>query len=114
RRPIARAIGERVVMFSDAARNFSHYLWALLRAGVIGLAAAWAIASIVLSVQLGMRWAEVTDVYQRLDAGIFGGLIVTVLQILLLTKFAAWKRSYLIGAGFSIGGTIVSQAVTLS
>ena len=101
-------------MFSDAARNFSHYLWALLRAGVIGLAAAWAIASIVLSVQLGMRWAEVTDVYQRLDAGIFGGLIVTVLQILVLPNIAAWTLSYLTGAGFSIGGTIVSPAGTLA
>ncbi|MDN6533084.1 MAG: DUF6350 family protein [Yaniella sp.] len=114
RRPIARAIGERVEMFSGAARNFSHYLWALLRAGVIGLAAAWAIASIVLSVQLGMRWAEVTDVYQRLDAGIFGGLIVTVLQILVLPNIAAWTLSYLTGAGFSIGGTIVSPAGTLA
>lgn len=114
RRPIALAIGERVDMFSDAARNLSHYLWALLRAAVIGLAGAWAIASVVLAVQLGVHWAEVTDVYQRLDAGIFGGLVVTVLQILVLPNVAAWTISYLTGAGFSLGSTVVSPAGTLA
>lgn len=114
RRPIVVAIGERVDMLSDAARNLSHYLWALLRAAVIGLAGAWAIASIVVAVQLGIHWAEVTDVYQRLDAGIFGGLVVTVLQILVLPNVAAWTISYLTGAGFSIGSTVVSPAGTLT
>ncbi|WP_022871509.1 cell division protein PerM [Yaniella halotolerans] len=114
RRPIALAIGDRVEMFSDATRNVSHYLWALLRAGVISLAGAWVIASIAMTVQLGLHWAEVADVYQRLDAGIFGGFIVTVLQILVLPNVAAWTLSYLTGAGFSLGGTVVSPAGTLA
>lgn len=114
RKPLAQRIGDRVDGFSDAARNFSYYMWALLRAAVIGLAGAWAIASIVLAVQIGMNWAEVTDVYQRLDAGIFGGLVVTVLQILILPNLAAWTISYLTGAGFSIGSTVVSPAGTLA
>lgn len=114
RRPIAHAIGARVDTFSDAARNFSHYAWALLRAAIIGLAGAWAIGSIVLAVQIGIHWAEVTDVYQRLDAGIVGGLIVTVLQILVLPNVVAWTISYLTGAGFSLGTSVVSPAGTLA
>lgn len=114
RRPIAEAIGERVDTFSDAARHTCHYVWALLRAAVVSLAGAWAIGSLVLAVQIGIHWAEVTDVYQRLDAGIFGGLIVTVLQILVLPNIAAWTISYLSGAGFSLGTTMVSPAGTVS
>lgn len=114
RRPIALAIGDRVERFSDTARNLSHYLWAVLRAGVMSLAGAWAIASIAMTVQLGIHWAEVADVYQRLDAGIAGGFIVTVLQMLVLPNIAAWTLGYLTGAGFSLGGTVVSPAGTLA
>src|SRR5699024_2875625 len=66
--PLRDYIGGRVDRLSDAARHFWHYLWALLRAATIAVAGAWAIALIVLSVQIGIHWAEVTDVYQRLDA----------------------------------------------
>ncbi len=113
-RPIADFIADRVDRFPDSARNLSHYLWALLRAAVIALAGAWAIAAILVVVQLGMHWADVTDVYQRLDAGIFGGLVVTVLQILLLPNVVAWTISYLTGAGFQIGATHISPAGTLA
>ena len=111
--PLGEYIGGRVDQLSDAARNFWHYLWALLRAATIAVAGAWAIASIMLSVQIGMHWAEVTDVYQRLDAGIFGGLVITILQILILPNLAAWTLSYLTGAGFRIGTVEVSPAGTL-
>src|SRR5699024_11209237 len=99
---------------SDVARNFSHYLWALLRAAVIGIVGAWAIASILLTIQIGIHWADVTDVYQRLDAGIFGGLVITVLQILVLPNVSAWTISYLTCALFSFVTTIVSPVVTIS
>ena len=114
RKPIAEFIARRVDAFPDVARNLSHYLWALLRAAVIGLAGAWAIAALLVTVQLGMHWAAVTDVYQRLDAGIFGGLVITILQILVLPNLVAWAMSYLTGAGFRIGSTEISPAGTLA
>ncbi len=114
RRPLTEQIRARVDTLSDVARNFSHYLWALLRAAVIGVLGAWAIASVLLTIQIGIHWADVTEVYQRLDAGIYGGLVMTMLQILLLPNVAAWTISYLTGAGFSIGTTIVSPAGTIS
>ena len=114
RTPIAEFIAQRVDKFPDSARNLSHYLWALLRAAVIGLAGAWAIAAILVTVQLGMHWAAVADVYQRLDAGIFGGLVITLLQILVLPNLVAWTMSYLTGAGFRIGATEISPAGTLA
>ena len=111
--PIAESIGARVERLSDAGRNFWHYLWALLRAATMAVAGAWAIASIVVSVQIGRHWAEVTDVYQRLDAGIFGGFVITILQILMLPNVAAWTLSYLSGVGFHIGTLEVSPAGTI-
>ncbi len=111
--PLVKDIAHRVDRLSDAARHFWHYLWALLRAATIALAGSWAIASIVLAVQIGIHWPAVTDVYQRLDAGIFGGLVITVLQILVLPNVAAWTLSYLTGAGFRIGTVEVSPAGTL-
>lgn len=113
RHPIAEYVAHRVDRFSDNARNLCHFLWALLRAAVIGLAGAWAIAAILVTIQVGIHWAEVTDVYQRLDAGVFGGLVVTILQILVLPNVVAWTISYLTGAGFNIGATEISPAGTL-
>lgn len=114
RQPIGEYLVHRVDQLSDNARNIWHYLWALLRAGVIGLAGAWAIAAIVLTVQVGIHWADVTDAYQRLDAGIVGGLVITLLQILVLPNMVAWTISYLTGAGFRIGATEISPAGTLA
>jgi hypothetical protein len=114
RQPIAEYLGQRVEQLTDSARNFWHYVWALLQAAVIGVAAAWAIASIMVTVQLGIHWADVADVYQHLDAGIFGGLVITVLQIALLPNLVAWTISYLTGAGFSIGATEISPAGTVA
>lgn len=114
RQPIGEYLVQRVDQLSDNARNIWHYLWALLRAGVIGLAGAWAIAAIVLTVQVGIHWADVTDAYQRLDAGIVGGLVITLLQILVLPNMVAWTISYLTGAGFRIGATEISPAGTLA
>jgi hypothetical protein len=114
RHPIAEYLGQRVEQLTDSARNFWHYVWALLRAAVIAVAAAWAIAAILVTVQLGIHWADVADVYQRLDAGIFGGLIITVLQIAILPNLVAWTISYLTGAGFSIGATEISPAGTVA
>src|SRR5699024_4308141 len=99
-RRLREQIGARMGTVSDVSRDVSHYLWALLRAAVIGIVGAWAIASILLTIQIGIHWADVTDVYQRLDDGIFGGLVITVLQILVLPNVAAWTISYLTGAGF--------------
>lgn len=111
--PLTQAITQRVDSLSDAARHTWHYIWALLRAGIMALAGAWAMAAILVTVQLGMHWAAITDVYQRLDAGILGDLIITVLQILILPNLVAWTISYLTGAGFSIGTMEVSPAGTL-
>lgn len=114
RQPIGESLIQRIDQLSDNARHFWHYFWALLRAGIIGLAGAWAIAAIVMTVQVGIHWAEVTDVYQRLDAGIFGGLVITILQIVVLPNVVAWTISYLTGAGFHIGATEISPAGTLA
>lgn len=111
--PLIKRVTARVDRLSDAGRNCWHYLWALLRAAVVALAAAWAIAAIVVTVQIGMHWAQLTDVYQRLDAGIFGDLVVTVLQILVLPNVVAWTISYLTGAGFIIGAAEISPAGTI-
>lgn len=112
--PISQYLTQRVERFSDSARNLCHYLWALLRAAVIAVAGAWAIGSILVTVQLGIHWADIADVYQRLDAGIFGGLVVTILQMLILPNVVAWTISYLTGAGFHIGALEVSPAGTLA
>lgn len=112
--PLRGVVAERVERYSDTGRNLCHYVWALLRAAVIAVAGAWAIGAILVTVQLGIHWADIADIYQRLDAGIFGGLVVTVLQILILPNVVAWTISYLTGAGFHIGALEVSPAGTLA
>lgn len=88
---------------SQVSRWTSSYLWSVVRAAVVGVLVAAAIASVMLSVQVVLQWASVAEVYQRLGSGIWGGASLTVLQLGMMPNAAWWTLSYLTGAGFSMG-----------
>lgn len=78
-------------------------LSAIIIGGLLG------IGSLAYSISLAFHFSVVRDLYAVLDAGIIGGVLLTILAILTLPNMAISALSYLLGSGFAVGsGTIVS------
>lgn len=60
-------------------------------------------SSIVLGVALVLSYAQVISLYEALQAGIFGGAVITLVQLLLLPNLLVWTLAWISGAGFAIG-----------
>lgn len=96
---------------SQVSRWTGSYLWSVLRSAVVGVFAAYALASVLLSVQMMLQWASITDVYQRLGSGVIGGSSLTVIQLGIMPNVGMWTLSYLTGAGFLAGtGSLVAPS----
>ena len=81
----------------------------LTRISVIVVGGLLGIGAFAYSLSLAFHFSVVRDLYAVLDAGIIGGILLTVLAILTLPNMAISALSYLLGTGFSIGsGTLVS------
>ncbi|MFM6975018.1 MAG: DUF6350 family protein [Agromyces sp.] len=81
-------------------------------AAVVG--AILTVAGLALAVALAGNYAAVVGVYQSLQAGVLGGIIVTLVQLIVLPNLVVWAASWIVGAGFSIGaGTAVSPGGTV-
>jgi len=60
-------------------------------------------SSIVLGASLVLAYAQIISLYEALQAGIFGGLVITLVQLLLLPNLLIWTLAWMSGAGFAIG-----------
>lgn len=84
----------------------------LTRISVIVIGALLGIGSLLYSISLALHFSVIRDLYAVLDAGIIGGILLTILAILTLPNMAISALSYLLGSGFSIGsGTLVSPGI---
>lgn len=73
------------------------------------------LGALALTVMFIVNYGSVIGLYQTLQAGIWGGIVLTIGELLLLPTLAVWGTSWMFGAGFSIGvGTSVSPAATLA
>lgn len=98
---------------SQHSRWAGSYVWSAIRAGVLGIAAAFCLSALLLSVDIGLHWADIVTVYERLDPGIVGGSVLTVAQLGLLPNFAFWTLAWSSGAGFAMGtGSSISPLAT--
>ncbi len=76
-----------------------------------GIAATTIVAggAALVVVSLVVQASRVTEMTRTLDAGLTGGLLVTLIGAALLPNAAVWAGSYAVGAGFAVGtGTLVS------
>jgi hypothetical protein len=84
----------------------------LTRISLLVIGALLGIGALAYSLSLLFHFAVVRDLYAVLDAGIIGGVLLTILGILTLPNMAISALSYLLGSGFSIGsGTLVSPGI---
>ena len=81
----------------------------LTRISTIVIGGLLGVGSLAYSISLALHFSVVRNLYAVLDAGIIGGVLLTVLAILTLPNMAISALSYLLGSGFAVGsGTIVS------
>lgn len=76
--------------------------------GVLSLAAA------LVAVLVALDYATIAGLYQSLEAGVDGGIALTVAELALLPNVVVWAGAWLLGPGFAIGsGSLVSTGGTL-
>ncbi|WP_120003253.1 DUF6350 family protein [Nesterenkonia muleiensis] len=93
----------KVESLSQQLKWAGAYLWAVLRGGTAAATAAVGLSSVLLAGWLSWRWMDVVNSYQELDAGIAGGVGLTLLHLGLAPNLLLWTLAYSTGAGFTMG-----------
>ena len=93
----------RVEQYSQQLKWAGAYLWAVLRAGVVAAVAAVGLSALLLAGWLGSQWMQIANSYQQIDAGIWGGIGLTLLHLGLVPNAVLWTLAYAAGPGFSMG-----------
>nr|WP_240629922.1 DUF6350 family protein [Specibacter cremeus] len=101
---------------SQQQRWAGSYAWAVVRGGFVGFLASMALAAVLLSVNLAVRWADIVSVYQGLQPGVVGGSVLTIAQLGYLPNLAVWALAWASGAGFALGAgsTVTPLATTVA
>lgn len=86
---------------------------ASLAGGTAVAAAVIAVAGVVLAVLMLINFATIIRLFESLQGGIGGGIVLTAAQLLFMPNFVIWAASWFIGTGFAIGtGSLVSPMGT--
>ncbi|MGG5173909.1 DUF6350 family protein [Pseudarthrobacter sp. J1763] len=88
---------------SQHSRWAGSYLWSVVRAGFVAILTAFALAAVLLSVDLLIHWADVVTVFEALKVDPWGAAVLTLAQMGYLPNMAVFSLAWLSGAGFSIG-----------
>lgn len=88
---------------------------AALRAGLGTVATVTAVAALLTACALLLGYGQVIALYESVQAGVLGGVALTVAQLAVLPTLVVWAAAWLVGPGFAVGaGSTVSPiAVSL-
>lgn len=88
-------------------------LSASLRGGLITAALVIGASAVALSVLIIANFASILGIYEGLQGGGGGSLILTAAQLMFMPNFVLWVVSWFIGTGFALGtGSSVSPVGT--
>ncbi|WP_307081366.1 cell division protein PerM [Arthrobacter agilis] len=88
---------------SQHSRWAGSYAWSVLRSGFLAVMVTLCLSAVLLSVAIGLNWAGIAAIYERIDGGIAGASVVTLLQLGFLPNLAMWTMAWSTGAGFALG-----------
>ncbi|MHA7286700.1 cell division protein PerM [Arthrobacter sp. MDT3-44] len=88
---------------SQHSRWAGSYAWSVLRSGFLAVMVAVCLSAVLLAVAIGLNWAGIAAIYERIDGGIAGASMVTLFQLGLLPNLAVWTMAWSTGAGFALG-----------
>jgi hypothetical protein len=108
----AERVQQRVIVWAE---GLSATRREVIRTAVVGGTAAvgivLAVSAVLFAVALFVNFPSVVRLYEGLQGGAGGGLILTAAQLMFMPNFILWVASWLIGPGFAIGvGSSVSPA----
>lgn len=104
-------LGERL---SDVPAAVRSAIADAARGGGVVVSGILAVSAAVVGVLILADYATLAGLYQTLQAGIVGGLALTLAQLALLPNAMVWTASWLLGPGFALGsGTTVSPGGTV-
>jgi hypothetical protein len=108
----AERVQQRVIVWAE---GLSATRREVIRTAVVGGTAAvgivLAVSAVLFAVALFVNFPTVVSLYEGLQGGAGGGLILTAAQLMFMPNFILWVASWLIGPGFAIGvGSSVSPA----
>jgi Family of unknown function (DUF6350) len=84
-----------------------------LRGGTAAAAGVMAIAGIATAIMILANYATIIGLYETLQAGIMGGITLTLAQLALIPNLVIWAASWFVGPGIAVGvGTSVSPVGT--
>ncbi|MCS5732640.1 cell division protein PerM [Herbiconiux daphne] len=107
---LRRRLGGRVAAIDPSDRGLVRLM---LRAGAISAAGVVGISAIAMALILVVNFASIVALYESLQAGLVGGISLTVAQLAVLPNLIVWTASWFVGPGFAIGtGSAVSPLGT--
>lgn len=85
----------------------------ILRGGAMAVAAIMVVSGLLVAVVVLGNYGTIIGLYEQLQAGIVGGIPLTLLQLSVIPNLVIWAASWLVGPGFAVGtGSVVSATGT--
>lgn len=84
-----------------------------LRAGAVAAMAVVGFSAVAMALILVVNFSPIVALYEGLQAGVLGGVSLTLAQLALLPNLIVWTASWFVGPGFALGtGSAVSPLGT--
>ncbi|WP_241972645.1 DUF6350 family protein, partial [Cryobacterium cryoconiti] len=86
---------------------------AALRGGTAAAAGILCVAGLTVFVLILTNYATIIGLYETVQAGVLGGIALTIAQLALIPNLVIWAASWFVGPGIAVGvGTSVSPVGT--
>lgn len=85
-----------------------------VRVGVGGALAVVATGALLTAIAIAVGYAQLIALYESLQTGVLGGVVLTLAQLALLPVVVLWAASWVVGPGFAVGvGSAISPFTTV-
>lgn len=100
---VGAGVGHQAGLLGPLAGRLPPSARRVLRAAAVAAGAMVALGSVLLVISLAVHLGRVRTLYEVLDPGLSGGLVVTLLGAALLPNAAVWGAAVALGPGFAVG-----------
>ena len=106
----ARGIRER---FADLPKTARAVVAGALRGGSAAAAGVIGVSAVAVAVLTLVNFATIIGLYETLQSGVLGGIILTLAQLALIPNLVVWAAAWFVGPGIAVGvGTSLSPVGT--
>lgn len=98
---------------SQHSRWAGSYLWAVVCGGTLAYMMSFGLSALLLTINLGVHWVDISNVYQQLRPGAIGSAVLTLGQLGVMPNLVLWTLAWITGSGFTLGvGSTISPLET--